>query len=825
MDAHAEGHSRIYQAQTQVFNDYGGSRARATGAVVVPVVAPEAAAESMFTGRERQVARLVDLLDPSGDGAGVPSVMAVAGLAGVGKTALARRAAGVAVERGWFTGGAVFTNLHGYDPEAKIEPGQVFAPLLRALGVPADQVPPVPGEQATVYHRVLVSLAEQHRPVLLVLDNVSGSEQVRDLLPTHRAHRVLVTSRHTLGDLGGVRTLDLTVLAESEAVALLDAALRARDPEDRRIAEDPAGAAELAGLGGFLPLALRITASLLADDPTLRLADLVAELADTADRLGVLSYGDRGVRAAFDLSWRHLCGRDAQAARLFRLLSVNPGPEVSIEAVAALADRPVQRVRRYLRVLRQAHLIEAGTAPGRWWMHDLVGLFAARLADVASEEFPAAAERLVRHYLVTADAADDHLRALPGHQVPDRFTGRDDALAWMDAERPNLVATVGFATEAGHPDMALQLSLVLVVYLGWRRHYEDAVSVATGALRAAEHLADRGDEGRAWNNFGVALSQVRRFDEAVDAHERAVAIARQFGDRGDEAVALNNLGAALQEVRRFDEALAAHEQAVTIRRELGDRHGEGRTLSNIGAVLRQLRRFEEAIAMYDDAITMFQEAGDRHAVGKALDNQGLVLREVRRFDEAVAAHEQAVATYRELGDRDGEAGALTNFGVVLRDLSRFDEAIAAQEQAVSVYREVEDRHGEGVALNNLGAALHEVRRFDEAVAAFARDLAVCQELGDRHGEGVTLNNLGLVLHTMGRYDEATSSHQRAVAILTEVGDRHGEALALRHLGLDLRVARRFDDARRCWQQSVTAFTDVGAEDDAEEIRGLLDELP
>ena len=153
----------------------------------------------------------------------------------------------------------------------------------------------------------------------MVADNASAEAQVRPLLPGPGPHRVLVTSRHTLADLGA-RLLDVEVLAEQAAITLVEQVLRAARPGDDRITSDPQAAGRLAAVCGGLPLALRITAALLAADPALTVGELADQLADEVGRLAALRYDDGGgtsapsVAAAFDLSYRQL---DQPAARLF----------------------------------------------------------------------------------------------------------------------------------------------------------------------------------------------------------------------------------------------------------------------------------------------------------------------------------------------------------------------------------------------------------------------------------------------------------------------------------------------------------------------------
>ena len=325
-----------------------------------------------FTGRRGELAELAGLLDTA-SGTGAVVVSAVAGLAGVGKTALAIQAGHAARDAGWFPGGVLFIDLHGYD-DAPVQPHQALDSLLRALGVPAEHIPPRAEDRAGLYRSALAQVSE---PMLVIADNASSEAQVRQLLPGPGPHRVIITSRHILAGLGA-RLLDVTILDQPAAVALLDEILRAARPGDNRISADPVLTGQLVEICGGLPLALRITGALLAADPALMAADLVDELRDGVGRLRALAYDDGGgtsapsVATAFELSYRQL---DSVAALLFRLLSVNPGPDISTAAAAALAGWPPREARRVIGRLARAHLIESAGGAGRWQMHDLLGLY------------------------------------------------------------------------------------------------------------------------------------------------------------------------------------------------------------------------------------------------------------------------------------------------------------------------------------------------------------------------------------------------------------------------------------------------------------------
>ena len=810
--ARASGHGQITQVYTYPPDGRPAPR--------TPAALP--AGPRHLVGRDGELRELLGLLDPQRPG---PSAVTVAGPPGVGKTALALHAADEAVfVRRWFPGGVPFVDLRSYDPDGQLTADQALGELLRQLGVADADLPPA-REQAGRYQSELAHLADAGKPVLLVVDNACCAGQVEALIPARSEHRLLVTSRDILASIPA-RLIDLEVLPTRAAVDLIAQVLTSARPDDRRARDEAAALQQVAGLCDRLPLALQITAEILKADPGLPVAAMAAELQDTSTRLAALSREDGGgrtpaVRAAFEASYRRLV---AEQARLFRLLALNPGPDTATESAAALADAPAGQVRPLLAALAEASLVtEQPVGGNRWRMHDLIRLYAAELGRDAArdDQSEAALDRLLEHYRETAGAADGHLRALPGQAVPERFDGRADALAWLDAERPNLVAAVTLAAASGRADTAVSLAGRLAVFLDWRRRFDDMITTGQAAVDSARHAGDRDSEAGVLIILGLALREVRRFDEAISAYQQGLAIYRDVGDRDGEAGALDNLGVVLPGVRRFDEAITAHQQAAALFTELGDRHGEAAALDNLGLALREVRRFDEAITAHQQGLAIYRELGDGHGEAGALTNLGLALREVRRFDEAITAHQQAAALFTELGDRDGEAAALTNLGLALREVRRFDEAITAHQQGLAIYRELGDRDGEAAALTNLGLALQEVRRFDEAITAHQQGLAIYRELGDGDREAAALDNLGVVLPEVRRFDEAITAHQQAAALFTELGDRHGEAGALTNLGVVLPEVRRFDEAITAHQQAAALFTELG---DRHGEAGALDNL-
>jgi tetratricopeptide (TPR) repeat protein len=774
---------------------------------VTPALSGLPVASPTFTGRDTQVGELLQVLAPAAGEQRAVLVTAVAGLGGVGKTELVVQVATQALKQpGWFTGGVLFVDMFGYDPERQLLPERALDGLLRALGMPGEHIPADLQDRSRLYRSVLTAFAEQGRRILIIIDNVSTAEQARPLLPTDGTTAALLTSRHTL-DIDA-RLHDLDILDEDASVELLyEALLQARGPTDTRVASAPDHAVTIARLCAGLPLALRIAAALLADTPARPLISLAQALQGAHTRLERLRREDRAVLAAFQLSYQRL---SEEHARLFRLLPLHPGPDLSTESTAHLTGTDQPGTEERLQNLARAHLIYPGRVWGRWRLHDLVRLFADQhgQAHADTDERTAAQARLFAHYQTTAQDATTHLEPPP--TIPSaRFADRHHALAWLDDERLNLVATVTAASSLGRPETSTALAFGLAGYFDYRRYFDDWITVTAVALAIFRDLGDRGGKGVALTHLGVALREVRRFEEAIDADSQAAAIFRDLGDRHGEGQALNNLGVALQEVRRFEEAIDAHTRDLAICRDLGDRHGEGQALNNLGLALREVRRFEEAIDAHTQAAAIFRDLGDRHGEGQALNNLGLALRRVRRFEEAIDAHTRDLAICRDLDDRHGEGQALNSLGSVLGEVRRFEEAIDAHTQAAAIFRDLGDRHGEGQALGSFGSVLGEVRRFEEAFDAHMQAAAIFRDLGDRHGEGAALNNLGLALREVRRFEEAIDAHTQGAAIFRDLGDRHGEGTALNNLGLALRKVRRFEEAIDAHTQSAAIFRDLG----------------
>ncbi|MBK3390421.1 tetratricopeptide repeat protein [Streptomyces sp. DEF1AK] len=603
-----------------------------------------------FSGRADDLAFILDVLDPERS-AGVASVAVLSGWGGVGKTTLAYAAGHAAQQRGWFSG-VLLVDLRGYDPHpAQAE--DALEALLRSLGVRPEHLPPPGAGRDALYRSQLNARQEAGERLLVVADNASALAQVQPLIPPGH-HGMLVTSRHGLAGLGRMRTVNH--LQPEDAVTLLQAALKKNDPDDARVEEDPGAAERVVLACGCLPLALQITAALLAQDPGQPLSERADALSQAEGVLDGLSDGERSLRAMFDQSLERLSPREQD---LFRLLSLNSGPDISTAAAAVLAGQPQSATERLLRQLAASHLIERNPAVrGRWQVHDLLRSYANEQADAVKargreprRRYDQAHTRLIEYYTEHAEAADTLFQP-PGSAVSSRFTDREKSLEWFDAERENLIATAHTT-----PQASLKLGFALAHYLKWRRRLQDLVMVQSLALKACRTLNDTRNEAGAWNNLGSALRELRRFDDALHAHETARTLYQQTGDAHSEARAWNNLGNTLQELRRFDDALHAHETARTLYQQTNDTHGQATAWNNLGAACRGLARFDDGVTAGQHAVEMLVAAEDWFRTGEAWGELAMTLTAAGADPGQVCdAWSESAAAYTHAG-ADEEAAA------------------------------------------------------------------------------------------------------------------------------------------------------------------------
>src|SRR6266545_3245468 len=253
---------------------------------------------------------------------------------------------------------------------------------------------------------------------------------------------------------------------------------------------------------------------------------------------------------------------------------------------AALAGATVEAVEATLEELADAQLLETPAA-GRYRFHDLLRLFARERANAeeAAAEQRAALERAVDWYRAATHGTAAQLQART--PVDGGPAARQAAWAWLERERPNLVAAVEQAASRHLDALAADLAFALAGFFDRGRYSADGQRTAQVALAVTRRSGDRRGQARALHDLGSARRGQGQFEEATTYHTQHLELARELGDRGGQAQALMNLGSTSRDQRRFAEAIGYYQQSLTLCREPAGEDPEqqlaleGRILGNL----------------------------------------------------------------------------------------------------------------------------------------------------------------------------------------------------------------------------------------------------
>jgi len=639
-----------------------------------------------FTGRSAELARLNALLATPQRRSTAVVITAVSGTAGVGKTALAVHWAHQVADQ--FPHGQLYVNLRGFDPSGQMDPATAVRGFLDALGVPPQRIPTDPNAQVSLYRTLLAD-----KKMLVVLDNARDPDQVGPLLPGAPGCLVLVTSRNRLSGLvatAGAHPIPLDLLTLDDARDLL-----ARRVGIGRVAAEPDAVDEIIACCARLPLALAIVAANAATQPRLSLKAVAADLHDSHDRLGVLSTGDTAgtdLRAVFSWSYHTLT---PTAARLFRLLGLHPGPDITAPAATSLAALPINQAHTLLAELARANLI---TEPvlGRYTFHDLLRAYATGLAHTTDpeDERRAATHRILDHYLHTAYTADRLLQPArdpntlttpqPG-ATPEAPADHEQAMAWFTAEHAVLLAAVDHAAATGFDTHAWQLAWTLNTFFHRQGHWHDLTATGRAAVAATGRLADTTARARAHRLLARAYTRLGRLDDAHTQLRRALDLDGQAGDLTGQAYSHLNLTVLWERRNRHVEALDHARQALDLFRAAGHQRGQADALNNIGwyhAAL--LGDYQEAFAACQQALVLYQELDERPGQAAAWDSLGYVHHHLGHHTQAVTYYQHAIELRWELGDRYGKATTLSHLGDTHHTAGNPRAAHDAWQQALTI---------------------------------------------------------------------------------------------------------------------------------------------
>jgi tetratricopeptide (TPR) repeat protein len=593
-----------------------------------------------------------------------------------------------------FPDGQLYADLGGFGPhDALVTPVQAIRRFLDGLGVAPAELPADPEGQAGLYRRLLAS-----RRLLVVLDNARDAAQVRPLLPGSPGCLVLVTSRNELTGLAaadGAHLLALDVMTDQDARELLARRLG----RGRLTCENVAAAAELIALCARLPLALSIAAARAAVRPSPGLAAVVASLRDSRTRLDGLATGDAAtdVRTVFSWSCEQL---SEPAARMFFLLALHPGPDITAEAAASLAGCSRGAARQALAELIRAHLL-SGPALGRFACHDLLRAYAAEqvLSYCGDAARRSAEHRLLDHYLHTACAASRLLQPdaepftldpVQAHVQPEELDDSEHAVSWLRTERQVLVGAVRLATARGFGSHAWQLPRAVAMFFNWHGYWHELATTEQHALAVWRHRGDLA--AQIPPHRLLALARLRLGDGAgADAHlSEALELAEQLDSNLLRAHVHGDLAAVFDDQGLSQLAITHSERSLHLYRAADNRRGEIKALNNLGWIHARQGRFHDALANCGQALALLAGPADWRARAGTLDSLGYAYHHLGQHGRAIACYQEAIELQGRQGNQHHRATYLIHLGDAHEAAGDAEAASDAWRQAIGILDDLHD---------------------------------------------------------------------------------------------------------------------------------------
>jgi tetratricopeptide (TPR) repeat protein len=627
-----------------------------------------------FVGRAGDVAEVVTAILGPGDSHRA-AVVLIHGMPGIGKTALAVAAAHAA--RNWYPGGCLFADFGSADTQRSLS--AIQARLLRRLGIAAEAIPAEPDEIRALYLSVLY-----RRPVLIVADDVTTSDQVTALVSASPACAVIATSRCRLDALDDSHQILVRPLGTGDAVALFRAVCGRAD-----IGSD-ADLARIAAACGGVPLALRVAAAKFRES-----GHGAAELADCLERPGAawaeLDDGERSVQRVLDSAFGAL-PHDGQ--RTLAMLGVHPSDSADSHAIAWLSGTSVKDVAAEFAGLYRRGLITV-RPDGRADTNGLVRTFAENAASQLDEQARAEAlGRLVAGYAQTAAAADCEISPLrfqpsaTGSEVAVSPVPVDDltkAMAWCHAEVSLIPRICSVAFDLGLDAQCWRLAHAMRGYFFTVKAFGPWIASHRIALLAARRCGDLWAQAVTRNNLGMAYIEQGKIAAAETHYRRALELMRAVGDRRGEATTLGHQAWASHAAGQHDAALSLARQAITLNLGYDDRRSVAIMDRTAALACLNLGRHREALRHLIESQDILSELGLPLDIAMTLNGMGEVHCAMRDLDQAEAFHTLAAERSIACGGRGEQARAVRGLAVTARAAGAEPRAEELYQRAAALY--------------------------------------------------------------------------------------------------------------------------------------------
>ncbi|MEH2267944.1 MAG: tetratricopeptide repeat protein [Nostoc sp.] len=704
-----------------------------------------------FVGREEELQNLHQLLQDNKQVA----IAAIAGMGGVGKTELALQYAIKHSET--YNGGLCWLLA---------KTGDVGIQVVQFARMQLDLKPPEDFDLLAQVQYCWRRWCEGN--VLLVLDDVSDYEEVKPYLQSLPSRfKVLMTTRQNLGR---IAQLSLDVLQPEAALELLKSIIGVeRIEKENDLTPQPpslAGKGEFdspplvgEGLGersrgelvaldlcewlGYLPLGVELVGRYLARKQDLSLAEMLRRLENKRLDERSLSKSkseadmtaQRGVLAAFELSWQELKDDDKQLGCLLSLFAAAPIPWKLVEQCLPESDAEDLEEIRDDRLLN-LHLLQR-KGEGVYQLHPLLRQFFQYKCTGLDKE-----EELKRSLckIMVVDA-----KKIPQDPTFEQITNISPAIPHLAEVAYNLIQHVSD---------------------------EDLIWVFIG-------------NAQFYNGQGL-------YNQAIPWYEQCLEVTKQRlgNEHSDVANSLNNLALLYASQGQPSEAEPLYQQALELRRRLlGQEHPDvANSLNNLALLYNSQGRYSEAKLLYLQALELWGHSlGEEHPfVAQSLNNLALLYASQGKYSEAEPLLKQALKLRRRLlgQEHPSVASSLNNLALLYASQEKYSEAESFLKQALQLRQHLLGQEHPLVAesLNNLAYIYASQEKYSKAESLLKQALKLRQRLlGQKHPlVAESLNNLAAFYSSQGRYNEAELLYLQALDIFEQrLGINHPHTVKCR----------------------------------------------
>jgi tetratricopeptide (TPR) repeat protein len=662
------------------------------------------AGATKFVGRDEELARLHQLLQESDRVA----IAAISGMGGVGKTELAIQYAQRHLPD--YPGGACWIFAKA---------GDVGLQVIEFARSHFDNFFIPEGLSAAAQ----VSFCWQRwhpGKVLVVLDDVDKYDEIKDYLPPQSSRfKVLITTR-----LQGLvpQQLSLEVLSPVAALNLLAEQIGAERISATKgkgfaAAMGASAAEQLCEWLGYLPLGIQLVGRYLAEQPDLSLEKMLARLQRQKLAHSALirqeSDGNwnltaqRGIKAAFELTWQRLDEQAQQLGCLLSIFALAPIPWAQVESVVGQIYLPGG----FLQALMQG---SQGDAEAQ----------VVEMVEEITEAFAEARATLVKwHLLQRADVDIYRLHQLVREFFRDKLAGLENGDSFKEVFCQVMVAVAKQIPEQPTIDLIEEISPAIP-------------HLAETATTWQDFLSDE-DLIKPFVGLGNFYEGQGLYTQAEPWCKQCLSAAKnRFGETHvDVATSLNNLAALYQFQGRYSEAEPLCLHALELWKQLlGEIHVDVATsLNNLAEVYRIQGRYSEAEPLHLHALELWKQLlGEIHPdVATSLNNLAALYESQGRHDEAEPLYLKSLEIMKQiLGEVHlNVANALNNLAFLYKKQGRYNEAETFYIQALEMRKKMlgEIHPDVAVSLNNLAALYESQGRYSEAETLYIQALENAQE--------------------------------------------------------------------------------------------------